>query len=345
MASIGISGPMQVFGRNRRLAAACSLLALSACVNPAFQEATAEFGSLTRQAAATQKQRLSAVVAAEQELIRNRLAQERTRLELTSDCAALLAADTAGSADPNRPDPICRIVKAGGEAIQEPPGFDNIVALTSAIERYAESLERLSGDFSDDRAAFSEAMTGLATSIGGVAKTARAVAGASPAEADPRLGAIATLAAEAGNLYFAHERQRMLRRTIIQSDPIVQEAVGLLETSQQRLQLYERAALAEGILEARAKANALAANPKASLSELRAAQNRLFDLVAIYNRHGADIRRFGAIGEAHAKLASAAQARASTAELRAAIEALIDLAGTAHETVIVIRSQETGGDP
>jgi hypothetical protein len=313
--------------------------ALTGCVNPAFRESIGEYGSLTKAAAAQQNAQIAAVAAEEQERIRSELAQNRVDLRLKPDCAARLLTDPAGGGDA----PACTLVAVGGKEIEQAPGFANILALTGALSHYADNLIALAADPTQDQAAFSQAMQSLATSVGNLDGAVRAATRAPPGQDGAKLGAVASLLADAGNLYFAQRRAAALKRIVIASDPVVQDATRLLSGVDDRLQLYYRAELAAALLRAQDNASATAASPTASTADVRAAQDTLFQALAAYNNQGADTLRYRAIGEAHAKLAAAARRGASAGELKAAIEAVVQLAATADRTVHTLGGA-SGGD-
>jgi hypothetical protein len=309
----------------RRAVAALFAFALSACVNPAFRESIGEYGALTKAAAAQQNARVAAIAADEEERIRADLAERRADLRLKPDCAARLLTDPAGGGAA----PQCALVEVGGKPIEQAPGFANVIALTAALSNYADQLIALAADSSQDQAAFTQSVTGLATAVGGLDGAIRTATGAAAGQDGARINAVASLLAEAGNLYFAQRRAAVLKQVVIAADPTVQAAANLLSGVDDRVQLYYRAELASALLKAQDHASAVASSPTSTVADVRAAQDALFEQLAAYNSQGADTLRFRAIGEAHSKLARAAQAGASPGELKAAIEAIVHLAGTA----------------
>ncbi|HEY0028005.1 MAG TPA: hypothetical protein VGC35_09065 [Allosphingosinicella sp.] len=316
-----------------------AVLALSACVNPAFRDSIGEYGALTKAAAGQQNKRIATVAAEEEERIRSGLAENRVDLRLKPDCAARLLTDPAGGGAA----PVCTLVGVGGTQIEQAPGFSNILALTDALSNYADNLIVLAADSSADQAAFSDAMQALGTSVGNLDGAVRAAAKAPPGQDGARIGAVATLLADAGNLYFAQRRAAALKRIVIASDPVVQDATRLLSGVDDRLQLYYRSELASALLSAQASASAVAGTPGSSTQDVRAAQDALFQALAAYNNQGADTLRYKAIGEAHAKLAAAAGRGASAAELRDAISAVVQLAATAGTTIHTLEGDRGNG--
>lgn len=300
--------------------------ALPACVSVSFRESVDEFGRLTNVAIVQQSDNLVRISNEEEERIRKELAEQRVDLRLSADCAARLASpETAADPAP------CALVRADQKELERPPKFENILALSDGIRSYADSLVVLAGDNKQDRTDFAGAVTGLGTSLGGLDAAIRKAKGEPESTAGPKIGAIAGLIAESGNLYFAYRRTAALKRIIIKADPLLQEATSLLGGTDSQIDLYDNARLANRLLAARKKATDLAAS-NAEPRTLRLAQDELFNLVAVYNAQTARQDRLRDIGAAHAKLAVAARRGASPQELKEAIEALIHLAGTIHAT-------------
>jgi hypothetical protein len=322
-----------------RIAALGAALFLTACVNPAFRESIGEYGALTKAAAAQQNARIAAVAAEEEERIRSGLAENRVDLRLKPDCAARLLTDPAGGGEA----PTCTLVAQGGKEIEQAPGFANILALTGALSDYADNLVALAADSTADQAAFAQAVQSLGTSVGNLDGAVRAATRAPPGQDGAKIGAVAALLADAGNLYFAQRRAAALKRIVIASDPVVQDATRLLSGVDDRLQLYYRSELASVLLSAQANASAVAGTPSSSTQDVRAAQDALFQALAAYNNQGADTLRYKAIGEAHGKLAAAARRGASPAELRDAISAVVQLAATAGTTIHTLEGDRGNG--
>jgi hypothetical protein len=323
---------------SRKIALVAMLAITSGCISPAFRDSVGQFGTVTKTTVTAQGQQLAAISATEQERIRAQLAANRVDLVLAPSCAETLAPNDTGTADP--PAPVCTLARADGTALTDAPRYEHILALGAALSAYADSLIALAADSSQDQKAFAGSLSALATSLGGLDGAIQRVTGGDRAASQPQLNAVATLVAEAGNLYFAYERSRVLKRIIIAGDPTVQRAVDLLTGADAGIDLYNRNAL---LLHLRATANnarRLAANPGTSATAMRAAQDALFAEVATYNRYAAGVQRFRAIGAAHTQLVRAARANASAADLAAAIQAIIHLAGTAHDTVTTLTPEQ-----
>ncbi|HEY0414008.1 MAG TPA: hypothetical protein VGD66_12800 [Allosphingosinicella sp.] len=321
----------------RRLALIAAL-ALSACVNPAFRETTGQFGAVTKKAVSQQNDRLASIASDEDERIRAGLASNRRILFLDPVCGTAVALPS-GAGDPNAPAAPCRLVLQGNNPIEEAPKFQNILALSSALTDYADGLIALTSDASADQQAFTTSLSGLATSLGGLDGAIQKATGATPADRSAKLGAVATLIAEAGNLYFAHRRDNALKRIVLAGDPLVQEAVGLLSGVGSGIDLYDRSVLAQHLAAAVDRAQIVAADQSQRVDSVRAAQDAVFEAVDAYNNYGVDRRQFRDIGIAHAKLAEAARRGASLAELKAAVEAVGHLASTANTTLTTLKGK------
>jgi hypothetical protein len=316
---------------------ALAALLLSACVNPAFRDSIGEYGALTKAAAAQQNARAAAVAADEEERLRTELAEGRADLRL-DNCEP----DAEGVAEGTPP--RCSLVLKGGLPIEEAPSFANVAALTGALSSYADNLIALAADPEGDQKSFSESVSGLATSLGGLDGAVRKAAGAGPGQAAPKLDAIAALVAQGGNMYFAQRRAAALKRIVIAADPVVQSAARMLSGVDGALLSYYRNDLYKSVQAAQGQASKLVSAPEATTEEIRAAQDALFAKVAAYNALGSDTLRFQAIGEAHGKLAAAARRGASAGEMKAAIEAVLALAGTADAAFVAVREKGKDGD-
>ena len=322
----------------RAMRSGAVLLMLAGCVNPTYRDTVGQFGAITRAHVTAQDARLVALSADETERVRAGLAADHVDLRLSADCAQRLAlqsvdSGTTAAAAP----PPCRLVAVGGAAIEDAPAFTNIRALGVALSEYSDALIALAADTSQDRAAFADAVGGLATAIGGLDGAVRSVTHARPAASHEQLNAVAALVGKAGGLLLAAERVRMLKRIILAGDPVVQRAVGLLSDVDDRLGLYDLSGLALKLQAAQQTASRLAATG-APVEQLRPAQDELFAALADYNHAGTDQAHYAAIGVAHAKLAAAARKGASAAELQAAILAVLDLAAQTRAVVTTPRS-------
>ena len=323
-------------GSGRLALAALAALALAGCVNPAFRETTGQFGAVTKEAVSEQNERLAAIAAAEAERIRADLAANRRQLVLDPACGLEVALEEAA------PAPECKLLVSGQprpSPIEQAPRYQNILDLSDALNGYADGLIALAADASADEAAFAKSLSGLATSLGTLDGAIQKATGATAADRSAKYGAVATLVAQAGSLYFAHRRNKALKRIVLAGDPLVQEAVTLLSGVGAGIDLYDRKGLLKKLTAAQDRAQEVAADRSQSVAAVRAAQDDLFAALAAYNSYGADRRRFAEIGVAHAKLADAARSGASLAEMKAAVEAVVKLASTARTTVETLQAK------
>ena len=312
-----------------------ALLSLTGCINTAYRDSIGEFGTLTKASVAVQDQRLTALAAAESERIHQALADNHVDLRLSPQCAQLLLAPNPTATATPAP---CTLVDATGKPIEKIPTYSNIKALDQALSDYADNLILLAADTTEDQAAFSDSVNGLATSLGNLDGAIRKATGAPPGSSGPKIGAIATVVAKAGGLLLAAERGRVLKKIIIAGDPLVQEATALLGDVDDRLNLYDGTALLQAALAAQAQASRLAATG-APPDQVRAAQDALFARVADFNARSIEQQRYLAIGKAHAGLAQAART-GNTIDFEAAISAVIDLASVTHGAVQALKTKE-----
>lgn len=315
------------------LAAGCALL-LGGCTVDRYRGAAAQFGELTSAATAEHSRRLSEVVAAEDEHFRQGLADNRVSLRWQG-CAALMALPEDGAAPP---DPRqCRLMVLDNGTLRPlPPKIElsSILALDAALDSYAQSLVLLASDTTADNQRFANSLGSLATSLGDLDGAIRKARGQSAGNSTPKLQAIAGLVAQVGNLYLNGKRAAALKRIIIEGDPLVKEAVGLLAETDSHLKLYEQSGAYDMLREAQVEADAAVST--GDPAQIRPAQDRLFLAVDTYRNTFSDHERFAAIGKAHDKLVAAAHKGASLKELEAAIESLITLAGTLQATTTAL---------
>jgi hypothetical protein len=323
------------------LALTATALIASGCVSPAFRESVGQFGTLTKAAVADQSQRLSAVIAEDETRIRADLAANHRDLRLDPDCGDTVNSEVLGPAGQ------CRIITPDHHPIEQPPQIEHVVALNTALTNYSDNLIALAADSSQDQATFTTSVNRLATSLGKLqSELTQALQTGGPSQqpapgaatAQQSLGAVAAVVAEVGNLYLAYRRNQVLRRIVIQADPIVQNAVGYLLHLEMAIREAERTTLYLRLTAADQHAIAVAHDSHATNEDVAAAQKGLFDSLAAYNNYDERLVRLRAIAEAHGRLAAAARAGASPAQMAAAIEAVLHLAGTIHTSVATLNS-------
>ncbi len=345
---------MQMRWSARHTVAAGSLalaLVLTGCVSPAFREAVGQFGQLTQVTTEQQNARLEAVVEAERERIRNGLAQRRALLFGVCEGNGDLPADHAETDAPIATDRDtaaalrCEVVGEGGRALETPATYEKITALNEALTGYGQALVALAADPSEDREALTTGTTALGTSIGNLdAAITNAEAGTPAAtrqgQRAARLGAVATVLGEVADLYLAARRGAVLRRIIIQSDILIQQATSLLSTTDRALYAILIAPLVVELDGAENTVRNLARS-NAATAEMRVAQDRVFEVVARINSLSSAARSSQAIGRSHAALRRAAEQGASADDLQGAITALLQLAGTVKASTEAFEEEES----
>ena len=328
-------------GVRRRLLvlATASALVLSGCISPAFRESVGQFGAATKAAVTAQTSQLTEVIASEREKIRNELATNGVALERDPNCAATLirppSRENAVAPPPDVPD--CRLLQHGGGSLREEPRFENIAALGNALTAYSDSLIALAADTTESRAAFSASLASLATSAGNLNNAIRVASGKAETDLSAPLGAIAGLVAELGNLYFAAERNRVLRRVITEGEPIIRRAIEVLtETAGYAAQVQRSDRWAEFTTAHRAATDLTDRGVRGP--ELRTAQDLLFERLDSFNRSTTNARLFLQMATAHRELVRAAGRGASAADIQRALEAVIQLATTAQATITALNN-------
>lgn len=317
------------------LAVAAATALLGGCINTTYRDSIGQFGTLTKESVAIQNQRLTALAAAESERIHQALADNHVDLRLSPQCALLLLPPDPTATTPPAP---CTLVDATGKPIEKIPTYSNIKALDQALSDYSDNLILLAADTTKDQAAFSDSVTGLATSLGNLDGAIRKATGAPPGTSGAKIGAVAAVVAKAGGLILAAQRGRVLKKIVIAGDPLVQEATNILADVDDRLNLYDSVGLLQAANAAQTAASRLAA-ASAPPSDLRAAQDALFARVADFNARSSEQQRYLAIGKAHAKLAEAART-GNTIDFEAAISAVIELASVTNTAVDALKKKE-----
>ena len=265
-------------------------LAVTGCSTSRFTQTAGQFGSLTRSAAEQQNARLVAVAGGELERYRQRLAETKAELKFR-DCAQTLA---DAPPDPTtavvKPFPRCRLMErmSPGEFQELAPDlhFENIAALNSALVDYAGGLVLLAADASKDQQAFAASVSNLASSLGGLDGAIRKVTGASEGNSATQFNAVGTLVAKLGNLYFAAHRQNVLKKMVIEADPLVQRATAILGDADSQLDLYDRLPLYQAVVNAQEHADQV--RKLGDVAAIRSAQDKLFEAVERFNAYQID---------------------------------------------------------
>ncbi|WP_347302462.1 hypothetical protein V5740_10685 [Croceibacterium sp. TMG7-5b_MA50] len=311
-------------------AGAAAMLAaiLAGCTTDRFVPLAGQFGALTRDAAEEQNERLAVVIAEERERSREALTERAADLRAADCTQAIAGIRVAMAAALPQSTATCRVIEreANGTLVELPSElrFDNIAALNDALAGYAEGLILLAANSAEDEAVLTQSVSELTIAIGELDGAIRAATGDESATSTDRIDAAGGLLARLGTTYMTARRQAVLKRLILEADPLVARATSLLGGTDGALDLYDSVARYAAIEQAvEAAGAARSAGDPAALGEQQAA---LFDAVETYNAYPAEERRYAAIGAAHAGLAAAARAGADAADLSAAAQAVIGLA-------------------
>lgn len=309
------------------------LTLLAGCAGDGFRNSVGDFSKATVTVSDTQKQRLSDAFSIETERARVELARSRDRLQLSSECAILLADPKLHSR--------CRVIDSKQEAIEDATGGKYILKLGTALRNYSAALGDLATTTVDDSEAFRQAASGLAVSLGNLDKEI-ADAAQSDTRSPEELGVIAGVLGELGTLYFDFQRVAALRRIIVRTDPLIQTATSLLSEAARRVRLALLNQELTGATTAQTQLHKLIdAKPAGDIMAVRKAQDTLFEKVAALKSAASSKDDFTAIGEAHAKLRERAEGKASVEDIRAAIERLI-LSGQNIQAVTKQKVEEGG---
>jgi hypothetical protein len=207
--------------------------------------------------------------------------------------------------------------------VEDPFAPVNILGLESALADYGKNLALLAADSSQDQAAFSGALTGLAGSLGKLdGAIAKATAG-QRLSGDDKLGAIASVVARVGNLIFAAQRKRALKRIIVAAQPLVEEAVGVLNEADSVVQDYDITRALQRATDAENQLIDVLKERPSQKPRVRAAQDELYAAVEAVNSITARKKRIRELGVVHAALATAARKGSSRQDLEAAENLLI----------------------
>lgn len=299
----------------KNIFAAILVTSLSGCAGEQYLTAVSGFDEATTAAVVVQKDQLEAFYEKEAERIRTSLAESRVELRIKG-CADLVGVNFQIS--------DCQILRFDGEKLEQPFAKENILALGAALADYSSSLGNLAADASEDADAFSKSLSDLAVSLGGLDGAIVKAGGGSVVEAE-QLGAVATIIAEAGNLYFEQSRVSKLKKIIIGSDPFVQEAASLLSAGYEALR-FDTMADAFARLNSADESVSKAVTSGASSTEIRKKHDALFAELAEFRTRAAIRDSFSALGEAHNLLAEASKSGASSDDLKVAILRIIESA-------------------
>lgn len=314
-------------------------LVVGGCTSRNLTSAVVSFDSSVTKAVEVHNAQLDKVLKLHDAVLRDQLAVDKTWLVTTGECLALLDAyEPALVADcqVKRKD---KFTKDQTPIDVDPVRVDRLKALARSLGGYSSSLRLLFADASADKKAFSKAVGGLATAIGGLQGEIERASGAKGVNTKA-LGAVATLISEAGSLYFEYERSRVLRKIIKESHPMVVAATEILDESSDNART---ALLLQTVFDEMNNADNslrdLLATGSASKSKIRKAQDRVFKAHRDFLTAASVTSAFGKIRDAHSAMVKAANEGMSTADLAALAEQLIALAGRVDEAVKILEEE------
>lgn len=268
---------------------------LSGCAGSRFQTATAKFGAETEKIMTAQSDQIAVVSAMETKRMREEIVSNKTTLSLHNDC--LNDPEISGVHKP------CAIVAlpGSGDVVDFHYDLPAIVGLQRALSSYGKNLALLANYAEADQAAFSASIDKLGASIGKLDAAISKTAGSDRITTDDKVGTIASIIGSLGQLAFKYQRQHALRRIIIANDPLIQEALAVLEKADVKTNDYTRSA-------AREIASAAATKAKLATSDgERQTRNeelyRAIDLLNDIQANSAKLKQLAAIHGALADLA------------------------------------------
>lgn len=296
---------------NARYISAVTLIAgailLTGCAGTRFQTAAAKFGVETEMVMASQSEQIEDVSALETERLRDAIAANKVLLALNDDCFDPV---------PNAKGQFkkCMLIERGSDNKVVSFNYDlpDILALQDALASYGANLALLADTAEADQAAFSASVDKLGASMGKLdlaiskaAKTERLVSG-------EKISTIASVIGTLGKLAFKYQRRHALRRIIVANDPLVQEALALLNSAEFEVANYKRLAATQIARDAASKA-LLPANEEDRLKKNEA----LFRAVNLLNEIEMNSGRLEKLAAIHTALANVAGSndRATRSEL------------------------------
>lgn len=310
--------------RLRILAPVLAVWLAAGCASDGFRTSVSSFATATEAAATNQTALDEQRLARREAQIADDLARDRVALVLDG-CAQI----DFDSFDRDR----CRVIRQDGQPLERPFVASNIVRLRTAFADYARTLSALAEGVGEGGEAFRTATGGLATAFGGLSGAVEAASGPNALEAAD-LDAVGKIIAELGVLYFEYQRVESLREIVIETDPTVQAAAGILTDADRLLAGATNDAQVTPLREAEEQVARLISKgaPEAAL---RAAQADLFRLVDDRRRNFRAGSPFRELGEAHARLAEAARTR-SEEDILAAINLILAAARKIEASVTVL---------
>jgi hypothetical protein len=283
-----------------RLMSAGTVLAgaalLTACSGARFQTAAGRFGLETEATMNGQSEQIEQVSALETRRLRDNIAAEKTLLGLHEDCQENTP-DAEGRFKP------CKLVavEKNDEVVVFSYELPAILTLQDALATYGANLAELADDAEEDQAAFSASVDKLGASIGKLDAAISEAAKTDRIDSQAKIGTIASVIAGLGNLVFRFQRRHALRRIIVANDPLIQEALAVLQLADADATAYKRLAALRIAQDARVKAS-LAGDAE------RAARNEeLFKAVERLNAFESNKIRLEKLAAIHGALADMAR--------------------------------------
>lgn len=224
--------------RNTMGLALAGALLLAGCAGARFQTAAGRFGTETEKTMKAQSEQIEAVSTIETQRLREHIIADKRRLGLHEDCMDD-EMDALGKFL------HCRLISAKADSNEDEEvvftyELPDILALQDALSAYGSNLALLADSAEADQAAFSKSVDKLGTSIGKL-DTAISKAAKSPRlDPDGKIGTIASVIGTLGNLAFKFQRRAALRHIIAGNDPLIQEALQVLEAADREAARYKR---------------------------------------------------------------------------------------------------------
>lgn len=286
---------------------------LAGCAGSRFQTATAKFGAEIEKTMTAQSDQITTVSAMETKRRREEIVSNRTTLSLHDDC--FNDPEISGVYKP------CTIVAlpGSGEEVEFHYDLPAIVGLQRALSSYGKKLALLADDAEADQAAFSASIDKLGTSIGKLDAAISKTAGSDRVATDDRLSNVARIIGSLGQLAFEYQRQHALRRIISANDPLIQEALAVLEKADVEANRYKRVAAQEI-----ARSAAMKAKFSTSEDERRTRNEELYRAVDLLNDIQANSSKLKKLAAIHGALAGVARSDDRSARTKLAREMLSD---------------------
>jgi hypothetical protein len=260
-----------------------------------------------------QSDQIAAVSAMETKRRREDIVSNRTALGLHDDC--FKDPEISGVYKP------CTIVALPGSGDEVEFHYDlpAIVQLQRALSSYGKTLALLAADADADQVAFSASIDKLGTSIGKLDAAISKTAGNNRVVTGDKIGTVASVIGSLGQLAFKYQRQHALRRIIIANDPLIQEALTVLEEADVEANRYKRVAAQEI-----ARSAAMKAKLVTSEDQRQTRNEELYRAVDLLNDIQANSSKLKKLAAIHGALADLARSNDRSSRTQLAREMLSD---------------------